>query len=539
MRKTILIAAAAVLSVVACQKEMPVAPEGNYTVRASRESNADTKSTVSDKGEFAWSNGDAIGLWNGNKFIELTTSAGGKATADFTGTMEGQAQSYAVYPYAFSAKVESGIVKVTLPSSYAWKDGETNSPMLAECEENPSSLTFKHLGGLVKVSVKNVPAEAAKFVLTADKDITGEYGVEADGENKIIKTSGTDANKSVAFTFTADHANEMAFYVPVPVGEYKFTIALYDGVGNQLGKNYGGTTPNKVDRAKFIIMPELTIMNIPGTGENVQVVKSAKELQETLTKLTSAGSGNNVVVIDSDIALADGETWTPVKVDGYNGAGVITVNGNGHTIKGLNAPLFDGGFAGKSGIVVNDLTLESSKISDSENTQGLGAFVNCIDAMVKIELNNCHLVSSEITSTGGARVGGLIGWTAGYNDKNDGPVDTYITIKNCSVKKCTITANGSVGGIIGHAGTNPATYHTIEGNTVTGCTLHSTDGGDWRVGVVVGTANVGVVAISKTTESENTLIQGSKTVPEGQSNLYGRFVPVGTGKLTIDGVEIK
>ena len=269
MRKTFLIAAAAVLSIVACQKEMPVAPEGNYTVRASRESAAGTKSTVSDDGAFAWSAGDAIGLWNGKKFCKLTTKNGGSSTAVFGETMEGTAQSYAVFPFALNAKVESGTVKVTLPSSYEWKSGETNSPMLAECGENPSSLTFKHLGGLVKVSVKNVPADAAKFVLTADKDIAGEYSVTADGENKIIKTAGDGAGKSVEFTFTAGNATEMAFYVPVPVGDYKFTVALQKEDGTQLW-SYGGASVNSVTRAKFIIMPELTLTTIPGTGEDAK-----------------------------------------------------------------------------------------------------------------------------------------------------------------------------------------------------------------------------------------------------------------------------
>ena len=329
MRKTFLIAAAAVLSIVACQKEMPVAPEGNYTVRASRESASGTKSTVSDDGAFAWSAGDAIGLWNGSKFCELTTSIGGSATADFIGTMEGTAQSYAVFPFALNAKVESGTVKVALSSSYEWKSGETNSPMLAECGENPTALTFKHLGGLVKVSVKNVPAEAAKFVLTADKDIAGEYSVSDDAEsNKIIKSAGTAENTSVAFTFTAGTATEMAFYVPVPVGDYKFTVALQKADGTQLW-SYGGASVNKVKRAEFIIMPELTFTKIPGTGEGV--VNPA----ETLQKLLNAGGS---VTLDRDYT-GDFSVPANVKVDlKLNGHNITNVSGDTFTV-GLGGEL--------------------------------------------------------------------------------------------------------------------------------------------------------------------------------------------------------
>lgn len=265
------------------------------------------------------------------------------------------------------------------------------------------------------------------------------------------------------------------------------------------------------------------------------VVMTTAELRATLTAFTSAGSGDNVIEIGKDIVLKEGETWVPVKVDGYHGAGVVTVLGNGHKISGLNAPLFAGGFAGNSGIVVKDLTLDGVKINDATSTQGIGAFVCNVDSMPTIELDNCHLTNSEMISTGGARVGGLIGWTSGYNNPNDGPVDTYIKITKCSVEGCTISAKGSVGGIIGHAGSNPATYHTISDCSVKNCDLTSTDDGDWRVGVVVGTANVGKLTIKNITESGNTINQTGKTAP-GHSNLYGRFVPVTTGELVINGV---
>ena len=266
------------------------------------------------------------------------------------------------------------------------------------------------------------------------------------------------------------------------------------------------------------------------------VVMTTAELRATLTAFTSAGSGDNVIEIGKDIVLKEGETWVPAKVDGYHGAGVVTVLGNGHKISGLNAPLFAGGFAGNSGIVVKDLTLDGVKINDATSDQGIGAFVCNVDSMPKIELDNCHLTNSEMISTGGARVGGLIGWTSGYNNPNDGPVDTYIKITKCSVEGCTISAKGSVGGIIGHAGCNPATYHTISDCSVKNCVLTSTDDGGWRVGVVVGTANVGELSINNITESGNTITQTGKTAPK-HSNLYGRFVPGSTGKLVIDGVD--
>ena len=246
-------------------------------------------------------------------------------------------------------------------------------------------------------------------------------------------------------------------------------------------------------------------------------------------------TGDTVIELLDDINMT-GKNWTPVSVDGYHGQGVITLNGNGKTITGLSAPLFAGGFAGKSGIVIKDLTIADADINDTTNDQGIGAFINCVDSMTRIELDNCHLKNSKIVSTGGARVGGLIGWTSGYNNQNNGPVDTKVTLTNCSVENVTIEANGSVGGLIGHAGANPATYHTITGCTVKDSTLKCAETEkSWRVGGLVGTANVGQITIdAASSASGNTLKQNSSASEEASDKILGRDAVNDTGLVIVD-----
>lgn len=361
-------------------------------------------------------------------------------------------------------------------------------------------------------------------------------------------TVGADANgsgNSTIYTTGGDVIiNGGTFSTAAKYGGRYWTINKQNGSTGKV-EIYGGTFPGfdpanpNTDDAASYLAPGYISVETNGVWTVVRgtkpVVMTTAELRATLTSFTSAGSGDNVIEIGKDIVLKEGETWVPAKVDGYHGAGVVTVLGNGHKISGLNAPLFAGGFAGNSGIIVKDLTLDGVKINDATSNLGIGAFVCDVDSMPTIELDNCHLTNSEMISTGGARVGGLIGWTSGYNKPNDGPVDTYIKITKCSVEGCTISAKGSVGGIIGHAGCNPATYHTISDCSVKNCVLTSTDDGGWRVGVVVGTANVGELTINNITESGNTITQTGKTAPE-HSNLYGRFVPGTTGKLVIDDV---
>ena len=267
------------------------------------------------------------------------------------------------------------------------------------------------------------------------------------------------------------------------------------------------------------------------SNENSPVeVSTYNELALALQKAADAHSGDTTISITDDIKVPENSNWSSINVDGYHGAGVITIHGNGHVITGLDAPLFSGGFARVSGLVIDELTLSEVNIKDTTNSQGIGAFVGSVDYMPIISLTGCHLINSSISSTEGARVGGLIGWTSGYNNP------TYIHVENCSVKDTKITANGAVGAIIGHAGANPATYHTISNCTITGNTLESNDKGGWRVGAVIGTVNVGQVTIDGITESDNNLSQEGKTAPSGEkANLYGRIVAGNTGVLIIDG----
>ena len=339
------------------------------------------------------------------------------------------------------------------------------------------------------------------------KDIEGSKG-----EQKVtIEANGTGISGD--FNITAQKDAEAA------KNEFNITAGTFPGgINNDYlapGANFDATT---------------------GEVKMSYVAKIGDTEYPTLADAFAAANktGDTVIELLDDINMT-GKNWTPVGVDGYYGQGVITLNGNGKTITGLSAPLFAGGFAGKSGIVIKDLTIAGADINDTTNNQGIGAFINCVDSMTRIELDNCHLKNSKIVSTGDARVGGLIGWTSGYNKPNDGPVDTKVTLTNCSVENVTIEAKGSVGGLIGHAGANPATYHDITDCTVSGCTLTSTKDSGNYVGTLVGTANVGQITVdAASSASGNTLKQNSSASEEASDKILGRDAVNDTGLVIVD-----
>lgn len=416
-------------------------------------------------------------------------------------------------------------------------DCNGNRPIRSDANVTVQSCTFKdpyRYAVQMTSKASTMTAENATVNFNSNSIVAGNttsnpvYGVQLEGEtygcsNLIINGSGNTIDLGTTGKTSAIYYCECNL-----VDESTITWNTENDPVHETGISY---VYEKVDGNKVL------------TQVNIATVDGFVKFNETMSDYKT---GNVTVQILTDIDMTE-KNWTPIYVTGQSGAGVMTIEGNDHKITNLSAPLFAGGFAGSSGIVIKDLTIADSTLEDEYKDEdgkyvyastGFGAFICSVDSMPLITLENCHLVNTTITSGTGARVGGLIGWNSGYSNTNDGSVETVVTITRCSVEGCNITSKGAVGAIVGHAGASDWTCNTISDCVIKNCNLKSTDDGDWRVGVVVGTANVGKVTISDITESDNILHQTDKTAPAGQSDLYGRFVPGTTGKLTIDGVAI-
>lgn len=251
-------------------------------------------------------------------------------------------------------------------------------------------------------------------------------------------------------------------------------------------------------------------------------------LQDALNAAAS-GVGEITVEILEDINLT-GTTWAPVTVSGP-GYPLVTVEGNEHTITGLTDMLFAATWAGKSGLIIKNLTIANSAIVNDENdakgTVGVGAFIGYPQASATITLDNCHLKNSSVK--GGHWTGGLIGMAGGYNG-NDGPVFMNLTIKDCSVTGSTITGKGSAGGIIGHGSCAAWTKVVIENTTVTGNTILSTGSSVNKAGAVMGTIGAAgqpttVNGVEKTGGAYVSAMVARNTVKSAETEIttiYGR-----------------
>ena len=197
---------------------------------------------------------------------------------------------------------------------------------------------------------------------------------------------------------------------------------------------------------------------------------------------------------DSDIIIADGTEidvsgveWKPVRLlTGYFGSKnpdkPAIINGlslsdalaytETYTFRGSNSLYYTSGFIGAvcGTATVENLTFKNLKIenpasdcillkegNNSNTTAIIGGIVRdtkSADGATNVTISNIH--AENVTVTGRARVGGIVGFIGGYKDEKS---TTYglkgsVTIKNCSydgdvVSNLNTTSYGTAGSIVG------------------------------------------------------------------------------------------
>lgn len=186
MKKSLLFfAAVAALSLLASCAREDYAPAGSDNAAGNVQTltacfaPGETK-TAFVGGTYMWKKNDNIVVRSSNANGYSTFKYTGDDTngeAIFTNTSEdvityGQ-NSFAIYPAKTSGsgdsaypKEEGGSLKPVLKDTYTWSEGNVEAPMLARVESG-TPLEFKHLGGCLKVTYKNVPPKATKIMVYA------------------------------------------------------------------------------------------------------------------------------------------------------------------------------------------------------------------------------------------------------------------------------------------------------------------------------------------------------------------------------------
>lgn len=132
--------------------------------------------------------------------------------------------------------------------------------MMATPPVSGNTYAFKHLGGVMRFIVKDVPTNANQFVFEAvGKKITGAFLVE----NEVISTSeSSSTDNTVTINFSISEEQDMTFYVPLPVGVYGgYQVYIKGDNSLNLTETSSRGVSNEIKRRTLLLMPTFTCNN--------------------------------------------------------------------------------------------------------------------------------------------------------------------------------------------------------------------------------------------------------------------------------------
>lgn len=328
-------------------------------------------------------------------------------------------------------------------------------------------------------------------------------------KNLIVKNATVAGTSQVGVIVGGMNGNTIVENCKV----YNSTVKAVKRVGSVVGYTAGGTVKDNYaencvieyseKEASEILGYENTGSTVSGnTFNNITFVVSATALATELTP-----DANGVITLTRDYTVTG--DWTSLAL-----SGTVTIEGNNHTIKGINQPLVAG--TGGINITVNDLTISESVIGIAtvENGLGTAAFISYIDHSGKASFTNCHLFESKVT--GNERAAALLAFSEA----------SEVSIKNCSVVKCELTSVGGAAGLVAYTHSTTTVENSKVENTIVEATEDRTSK-TALAGAVIGTVNANTT-FTNVTVSGNTVKNNGA---DAHSDMVGRVV---SGTLTVN-----
>lgn len=269
MRKIGYYAIAAFIAITGCTKEEfsgNGSIKGNYTLKVEIENGSDTRTAVDNENRVIWVKNDQIGVWGNKRTVnacfKYNEMSDDGSIASFNGTLEDDEQPIAAYyPYRMEASLIDDKLSFTLPSEYEYTEC-SNAPMIGVKQENGNFL-FKHLCGLMKLTLKGVPVGSSKLIISSEgenaKGISGQAIVTDIKRENAILTISEEGLNTVAVNVDAKEVSDKTFYIPLPVGKYSQISVSYS-----MGDNvYFQKTISdcQIKRGVILIMPEVPVLN--------------------------------------------------------------------------------------------------------------------------------------------------------------------------------------------------------------------------------------------------------------------------------------
>lgn len=494
------------LSLASCNREQLV-PDGLYTITASREGDAATKTYVDDGLSLVWASEDKIGVFNGTDAnIAYTLSSGdGTGSAEFSGnTQFSEGKLYAYYPYSEANKNSDAIVVDLSSQTYSSPSDFGKYFYMVGSADVEAGATDIDMG------FKN---PLAAFVFTVDNNL--DHAIEVTGFSVSTLNSEPVFHQKATLDLTAEDptvlkitdeavaeisisidgikveaGTELSFPVvvlPADLSSKELYFSMNYISGEETGTVNKSVSGKKISRNTFIpgafALAETTIggdiegswdgktvskPETDGSDANVYYIKSAAELAWVAQQVNEGNDTfkDKTLRLMNDINL-NGHEWKPIgNVESYPGISFYgTFDGQGYTISNLKASdnLLKHAAAGLFGSIcgtVKNLTLKDVDIRSTHYAGAVAAYSSAGGSVIE----NCHVDGGTITTVpeisgdsydNGDKAGGIIGYYV---------VDDKVT--NCSARNLTITAYRDFGGITGCGPQSGMTGCSVENITL-------------------------------------------------------------------------
>lgn len=237
--------------------------KGNYTLKA-RIENGEARTAINEKNEVVWVATDQIGVY-GDKGTDNTpftydSMTEDKVSATFKGNLEREENAAVVYyPYSKDAILDGEKMIFTLPAEYNYTEN-SNAPMMG-IKQDDGSFVFKHLCGLMKVTISGVPAGSSHLTINSVGDdapgIAGLTNVNDIHATDAILAMDASTGKSITVNVSTKEVTDKTFYIPLPVGTYpQLSVSFENGDSVYFTKDIMDCG---IKRATIINMPVVAI----------------------------------------------------------------------------------------------------------------------------------------------------------------------------------------------------------------------------------------------------------------------------------------
>ena len=214
---------------------------------------ASTKANVASDGVVYWDEDDQIAVYTSKsttRTFDCIEVQGG--TAVFSGCVfdDEALDKLSVFPASALKSFDGLQALIEYPSVYEYAQDAMLAPMAAVLSGD--KLSFKHLGGMVRITCEAVPSDAVALCLTAEgMNICGDFLVQYGDDMQIMASAGDEGN-TVRVNFLSSN-NAIDFNVPVPVGSYSCITAKLLDQNNDVLLEWDVLVDAEVERADMYV----------------------------------------------------------------------------------------------------------------------------------------------------------------------------------------------------------------------------------------------------------------------------------------------